>query len=107
MKVDNIELMEEFHEELKETYPDIHFDQLKDVLFGPWRYLREQMETGFFPDVRFEYFGVFKVYPGRAKHLLNNLEERLDKGLITPEFYAKYHKLLTDFIKSREDVEKS
>lgn len=104
MKIDNMELMSEFYEEIKEEYPDLSFDQLKDILFGPWRYLREQIESGFFPEVRFEYFGVFKVYPGRAKHLLTNLEERKNKGLITQEFYDKYRKLLINYIKRVDNV---
>lgn len=105
MKIDNMELMSEFYKEIKEDYPEISFDQLKDILFGPWRFLREQIESGFFPEVRFEYFGVFKVYPGRAKHLLNNLKERREKDLITQEFYEVYEELLTKYIKRIENEE--
>lgn len=98
-----MDLMSEFFKEIKEEYPDLSFDQLKDILFGPWRFLREQIESGFFPEVRFEYFGVFKVYPGRVKYLLENLKERKDKGLITQEFYDKYEELLNNYIKRVEN----
>lgn len=99
MKLDNQQLISEFHESIKESYPDLSYEQLKEVVFGPWRYLRDEMESGTFEPVRFRYFGVFQVYPNRAKNILKNLEDKYSKGIIDENTYLKGLEITNNNIK--------
>lgn len=90
MKLQNSELIEEFYNQEKHKYPDMTLEQFKEVCFGPWRFLKHEMESGELPEVRLKYFGTFQVYQGRAKHMLENLKKRFKFHKIDP---VQYHKL--------------
>lgn len=103
MKLDNQQLMEEFHSTVKNEFPNIDFEQLKDICFGPWRFLKDEMESGNLPTVRLKYFGTFQVYPGRCNNMLYHLKNKFEKGLITEEFYNKYKTMIENRLKNLED----
>lgn len=103
MKIEAKDLIEEFYEKEKENYPDLSLDQFKDVCYGPWRFLKREMENGELNAVRLKYFGVFQVHKGRAKWMSTAIEERRDKNIITEDKYQQLKVMLTKFLKRHED----
>ena len=102
MKLSNVDLLEELHKRIKEDYPDLTIDQLKEICHTPWLQLKKEMESGELSEVRFKYFGTFKVYPGRARLLLKSMKEKFKNQLIQPREYFKYKSLLEKFLKKEQ-----
>lgn len=103
MKLDNQQLIEEFYNQEKDNYPDITLEQFKDICFGPWRFLKDEMESGKLPEVRFKYFGTFQVYQGRAKNMLQNLKKRFEFKKIGSEQYFKLKNILENYLNEKEN----
>lgn len=103
MKLDSQALLSEFYEMIKDDYPEISFEMVKEACFGPWIALRHEMESGELPEVRFTYFGTFQVYPGRAKYMLYALDKKLEAGNITPLQHERYIAMITKYLKKLED----
>ena len=104
MKLSNKDLIEEFYEFKTQTDPDfdLSIEQLQEICHAPWKYLKREMELGTLNEVRFKYFGVFRVLPGRAKNMLKNLKERFDKQQIEPCKYFKYKQMIDKFLENEE-----
>lgn len=98
MKVESDVLIKEFKETIKEEFPEVSTETLKEIVFGPWRFLRDEMESGDLPEVRFKYFGKFVVYKGRAKFMLYKNKERLKKGLITQDQFSRYQEMIKNYL---------
>lgn len=103
MKLNNQDLLEEFYQGVKDEFPDVSFEQIKEVCFGPWRFLKQEMESGNLPSVRFKYFGTFQVYKGRAKNMLYNLEKKFQNNKIEEDQYLKYKNMIEKYLKRIED----
>ena len=63
MKIENQDLIEEFYEKVKDEFPSITIEDTKDICFTPWRFLKQQMESGELPEVRFKYFSASPQSP--------------------------------------------
>jgi hypothetical protein len=98
MKLTSEELVEEFYNLNKDKFPDITLEQAKDICYGPWRFLKKEMESGELSEVRFKYFGSFQVYPGRAKNMLENIKERFKFNKINKEEFFRIKTMLEKFI---------
>lgn len=103
MLLNNQDLMSEFYEEIEEDYPDITYEQLKEICFGSWRYVKKEMESGKLPTIRMKYFGVFRVHPSRAKYMLYCNEINLRRGHITEEQYKQYKNMIDEFLMRYEE----
>jgi hypothetical protein len=103
MKLDNLDLMKGFYEEEKHKYPDVSFEQFKEICFGPWRFLKHEMESGRLPEVRLKYFGTFQVYKGRAKNMLINLEKRYVEGKVKEREYLRLKEMITKYLNNIEE----
>lgn len=102
-KLDNEELLKEFHKKMELEFPGIDIKQAKEVVDGPWKFLKVLMESGEFLVVRFKYFGTFQVYLGRAKHMLENNKERFKLNKIKKEEYYRIKNMLEKYIKDAEE----
>jgi len=60
------------------------------------------MENGNLIPVRFKYFGVFQVYPGRAKGILEGMKKRFEQQKIEPELFFKYKEMIEKFLDDGE-----
>ena len=98
MKLESDKLVIEFHNKMLSRFPGISVDQAKDICYGPWRFLKQEMENGELSEVRFKYFGTFQVYPGRAVNLLNNLKERFRFNKVGKEEFFRIKTMLEKFI---------
>jgi len=102
MKLTNDDLIVEFHKKMSEKYSDISLEQAKDICYGPWRFLKAEMENGELQEVRFKYFGTFQVYPGRAKNMLVKLKERFRFNKIARTEYYRIKTMLDKFMDKDE-----
>ena len=98
MKLESDKLVIEFHTKMLSRFPGITQEQAKDICYGPWKFLKEEMENGELSEVRFKYFGTFQVYPGRAINLLNNLKERFRCNKVSKDEFFRIKNMLEKFI---------
>lgn len=102
-KLENPELLDEFHKKMRLEFPGIDIKQAKEIVDGPWKFLKVLMENGEFLVVRLKYFGTFQVYLGRAKHMLENNKERFKLNKIKKEEYFRIKNMLEKYIKDAEE----
>lgn len=102
MKLSNEELMKDFHKVMQDKYPDITLEQTKEICNGPWKFLKAEMESGNLNEVRMKYFGVFRVYPGRAKEMLFKLKDRFKYHKVAKDEYFRIKTMLEKFIERNE-----
>ena len=98
MKLESDKLVTEFYNKKSSEFPGITQEQAKDICYGPWKFLKQEMENGELSEVRFKYFGTFQVYPGRAKNLLVNLKERFRFNKVGKEEFFRIKTMLEKFI---------
>lgn len=103
MKLSNAELLEEFYKEIKDKHPDVSYEQVKEVCFGPWRYLKQIMQYGKLESVRFMYLGVFQVRPARAKYVFEMNKNNFKKGTISLEDYVRYQSQIEKFLNENKE----
>ena len=100
MRLSAEDCLREFSKTLPEEYKKITVTQLRDICFSPWSFLRKQFQSGYLPEIRFRYFGVFRVSEKKALFELSKAEIRYSKGLITGEEYYRIKTMVDNFIKS-------
>ena len=98
MKLESDKLVIEFYNKKSSEFPGITQEQAKDICYGPWKFLKQEMENGELSEVRFKYFGTFQVYPGRAVNLLNNLKERFRFNKVSKDEFFRIKNMLEKFI---------
>lgn len=102
MKLSNKELQEEFHESIREEYPDLTSDQIRDITFGPWRHLRVLMSSGSLQPMRIKYFGIFRVLTSRAKFMLMNMTSKYEAGNLSTEEFEEYKLMIEKYLENEE-----
>lgn len=103
MKLSNKEVIEEFYEKIKEDYPELTFKQVKDLCHSPWFYAHREIASDNLPDVRLKYFGVFRVYEGRARDMLPTIERRREEGILSKEKYEELKAMITKFLRRKDE----
>ena len=89
-----VDLIEEFYEENKHTYPDLSIDEFMIICNSPFSFAKQVINRGILKNIRFQYFGVFEVMPSRVKYSLKTLEENFKANKITEERYNKRKEIL-------------
>lgn len=74
------ELIIKFHEFIKGKYPDITHEEVNTICRAPFIFLRKQMAKVNLPEIRFKYWGVFRVKEGRKVAIDNMIDANLKKG---------------------------
>lgn len=105
MRIETNDIIKEYSNSIKEEYPELPFEVIRDICIGPWVYLKECMESGSLDNIRLKYFGVFYVCPARAKRLLEEAKERFSKQYITPKQYFKIKSNIEKYLKNLENEE--
>lgn len=103
MKLSNEKLIREFYKRYKDEYPDISLEQMKEICFTPWRYVKRNMESGELPKIRLKYFGTFQVYEGKARGMLHDIKRRFKFNKIHPKQYFKLKEMLEKYLEQFED----
>ena len=106
MRIEMNELIAEYFETIKKDYPELSYDNIKEIVIAPWFYLRHHMESGELTKIRIKYFGVFYVNIGRAKRMLEEAKYRFSKQYITPKQFFKIKSNIETYLKNySKDVE--
>lgn len=97
-------LIEDYHTQVKDKYPDIEFDRFTRICKSPFYFIRKVMEDKTFPVIQIKYLGKFLVYPGKVKAILRSLKLAKEKGTITPEDYETNSRDLIKFLKDHDET---
>ena len=84
-----VDLIEEFYEENKHTYPDLSISEFRLICNSPFSFVKQVINRGVLKNIRFQYFGVFEVMPSRVKYSLKTLEENFKNNKISEDRYLK------------------
>ena len=104
MRLSADDCLREFANTLPVEYRKITLQQLRLICFSPFAFLRKEFQSGYLPEIRFRYFGVFRVSEKKALFELSKAEIRFAKGLITEEEYYRV-KTMVDNIINRNNNE--
>ena len=96
------ELLKEFQKELPQEYQHLNYEQLREICYSPWKMLKDEMEQGTLVPVRFQYFGTFQVYEGRAKNMLKRLQKRYEENTINHQEYFRLKKMLENYLDGKD-----
>lgn len=88
------DLVEEFYEEIKNTYLDIPLNEFRIICNSPFKFTKEVINRGTLKNVRLQYFGIFEVMPSRVKYSLKTLEENFKNNKISEDRYLKRKTIL-------------
>lgn len=89
--LDTTELISRFYEVIRLDYPELPIEEVTKIIRSPFIFLKEKMKHSNLPEIKFKFFGKFKVYPGTKAHSIKiyemmqrggNLEEKHNKILI-------------------------
>ena len=102
MRLSHQELIEEYFQQIRETYPSLSLEDVKEICQAPFKEVREGMESGAFPTIRLKFFGTFLAYPKRVAAILKHYDNQFKEMRISPTVYFKKKQLLETYLKSQE-----
>jgi hypothetical protein len=97
------DLVTEYLETIKNQYPELTFEQCKEIVSTPYKMLSDNMKIGGFKTVRMKYLGTFVVYPKRAKAMLDSLTKKWKKKEVYDEDYFKAKLNINKFLNEKMD----
>lgn len=97
MKLDNLDLLNEFFAKERETFPHISYDQFRDIVYGPWKHLHKVMTEGDLEEVRIKYFGNFTIYPKKVQAESEKLEKRYKDGTVSEKDYIRIKAMIKKY----------
>lgn len=102
MKISHRKMMEDFYKEVKDDYPDLTYEEIRDIVSHPWKHVIRCFANGKLDVIRLKYFGKFEVAVARAKGGLKKAKEKYDNGLITEEKYNKIKTMIDDYLAKKD-----
>ena len=106
MRIETRDIIQEYSNSIKDEYPELSNEGIRDICIAPWVYLKDCMESGALENIRLKYFGVFYVCPARAKRMLEEAKDRFSKQLLTPKQFFKIKSNIETYLKNlKEDEE--
>lgn len=91
--------IEEFYELVKGDY-DLSYEEFKTICNTPFAFIKD-LSFKVLRDIRFKYFGIFKVSKSKVKYYKKGLKESHDKGNITEEYFTRRNNLLEEYEQSQ------
>jgi hypothetical protein len=107
MKLLHPDLVQEYFEYIKDTYPHLSLDEVNKVCSAPFLEVRKGIESGEFPTTRLKFFGTFVVYPKKVEYYLKVYEKMFKEHRITLVNYFKKKEQFEKFLKRKENEGKS
>lgn len=109
-KIDAEDLVKDFMQslegtELKKRAEEegvFNFKKIKEIVYTPFRALREDLDNGRLAVHRRLYFGTFYCTVKKAKYFLKVAKNGYDKGNMTEKRFKEVTRILNDFIKRKE-----
>lgn len=103
MKIDTQDLMKEFYELNKDKYPDMTFEQMRDICYTQFRYVKEEMASGELNNIRLKYLGIFVVFEGTAKGILKKYKARFDDLTLDAKTYFAKKTMIDKYLLKKEN----
>ena len=97
-RLDTQQLLNEFFEKEKGNFPNVSYDQFRDIVYGPWMHLKKIMEEGSLDEIRIKYFGNFLVHTRKAQAELANIKKRFDAKTIMDKEYFRIKAMIEKFL---------
>ena len=97
------DLITEFIILLKKDNPELAIlkdKEIMEAILSPWNFLKQEISSAKLEEIRFKYFGTFKVYKGRAKNMLFHLNNRLKFNKISKEKYNYYTNMIKKYLEN-------
>lgn len=95
------ELIKRFHNEIIRKYPNLSLEELNLICRAPFIFLRRQMARLDLPQIRFQYWGVFKVKGGRLSAMSKITEKASKSDRVSSEKIDKMKQIIN--LKSQND----
>ena len=89
-------LIESFYKKEKDNL-NISLEECNLICSAPFKFIKEMLNKGKLRNIRFQYFGVFRLSTSRLKHTLDSLERDYKKGTISEERYLERKKILEKY----------
>lgn len=95
--LDNETAIRQYYEQEKHKYPDMPYEQFKEICRSPSNFFKECIKSGRLPRIFVKYLGKFRVFPSRLKDEIRKYKRFFDKGIIDEETFkqdtawAEYH----------------
>lgn len=70
MELDTEKIIKLFYEKIKEDYPKLSFEQIREICKSPFRHIANQIAKDNLPTILVKYFGTFEVHIGKIKNLM-------------------------------------
>ena len=102
-KIENQDLIKEYYEFIKDKYPDLTFEQLKEVVSSPFEMLKEEMASGELKTIRLKYLGTFLVYPKRVKAYLEHLKSKFKLNKVDRNEFFQAKSMIETFLENEEN----
>lgn len=103
MKLENQDLLNEFFEKERASFPQVNYDQVRDIVAGPWKHLQKTMVDSNLEEMRIKYFGNFIVYPKKAESALARLEVKFKEGAINEKEYTRIKSMINKYLDESKD----
>ena len=103
MKLESQELVEEFDGKNKEKYPELRFEQVKEICYDHYIMTRKEMESGSLATIRLKYFGTFLVYPKRVAATLKMMERNFKELRMPAKLYFEKKAMIEKYLKTKEN----
>ena len=92
------ELIQEFYDTVKDSYPKLSFNKINEACLFPYRYFKKRMSDDDIPDIRVKYLGSWQVYSKPILSEINRRTKIIDKRKeedeeIMPYEYKELNKL--------------
>jgi len=94
----NQELTKEFYDMVKDVYPELELQDIRNIVYNPWREARKAIESGTLSEIQFLHFGKFSVRKRRAQIGLKEIKAMFDRGLMDHGIYFKKKKMLEEYL---------
>lgn len=97
---DSPTLIKNFHEYIKDKYPDISLEEMKKICVAEFDMLREVMTEGNLEEVRLQYLFVVKPSVNKVVRSLEALYDNKEKGRVSKKDFERYDSMFRNYIKS-------
>lgn len=103
-QLDHDQVIRQYWLEVKDKYPDLTYEQFKEICKSPFAAIKVWIKSGFFFRILVKYLGKFKVSGFKAKEAIATNQRRFDKGDISEVQYLTDKKYYEEYLR---DVESS
>lgn len=95
--LENEKAVEQYYEQEKHKYPDMPYEQFKEICRFPAQFFKECIRGNRLPRILVKHLGKFRVFPSKLKNEIAKYKKFFEKGIIDEAtmnqdtIWATYH----------------